>query len=107
MALILTLLLTAVFGTVGVYTGGGILSSILGGEYVYPVLDPRDVLTALGLIAVFSLFSPLKPALRVMLQKITHLLGRNQQQLFAVIEAVKAVRRTVLHHGHAAERKQV
>ncbi len=106
-ALILTLILTAIFGTVGVYTGGGILSSILGGEYIYPVLDPRDVLTALGLIAVFSLFSPLKPALRVMLQKITHLLGRRQQQLFAVIEAVKAVRRTVSHHGHAAERKQV
>ena len=89
-AMLFTLALAAVFGAVGLYVGNGVLNSLLGGEYVYPVLDPLDLVTALGLIGLFAFLAPLKPALRVTLQRITDLLARNQKQVFAIVELLKA-----------------
>jgi putative ABC transport system permease protein len=103
-ALALTLVLTLVFSLTGLFVGNGVLNSLLGGEYVYPVLDPLDVLFALGMIALFSLLAPLKPALRVTLQKITDLLARNQKQLFATVEAVRMAARHLVRRRNPERR---
>jgi putative ABC transport system permease protein len=94
-AFLLTLALVFVFSFTGVYMGDGVLNSILGGEYLFPALDLFDVLTALALIAVFSLIAPLKPALRVCLQKITDLLARNQKQSFAIAYLILMIARKI------------
>jgi putative ABC transport system permease protein len=100
-AALCTLVLTAVLGATGLFVGNGVLNSLLGGEYVYPAADPLDFLAALGLIGLCSLFSPLKPALRVTFQKITDLLARNQKQLFATVEIVRTAVHSILRRRTA------
>jgi ABC-type lipoprotein release transport system permease subunit len=90
-ALALSGVLAIVFGLTGIPTGPGPLASVIGGEFIFPVLYPVDVAVAFFAIAVFSLFASLKPGLRLCYQKITDLLNQDQKALFAVVEFLKRI----------------
>jgi ABC-type lipoprotein release transport system permease subunit len=88
-ALAVTLLLVLITSHSGIFVGNGVLTSLLGGEYIYPELDIADTLFAITLVAIFSLLAPAKPALRLCIQKITDLLAKNQKNLFAAVYGIK------------------
>jgi putative ABC transport system permease protein len=98
-ALVLSAILVTVFGLTGIYCGPGAIATVLGGEFVYPVLYPVDIVATFSVITVFSLFASLKPGLRLCYQKITDLLAQNQKALFAILEFGK---RLVKKHAFIA-----
>jgi putative ABC transport system permease protein len=78
-ALVITLFLVLIFGQTGIYIGQGAIAYALGGESIYPVFLFSDTGAALLILALFSIFAPLKPGLRLCYQKITDLLAQNQK----------------------------
>jgi putative ABC transport system permease protein len=98
-ALVISAVLVGVFGLTGIYCGPGAIAAVLGGQFVYPVLYPVDVVITFSAILMFSLFASLKPGSRLCFQKITDLLAQNQKALFTIVELLK---RLVRPHPHRA-----
>ncbi|MCL6590118.1 MAG: ABC transporter permease [Firmicutes bacterium] len=89
LALVITLFLVLIFGQTGIYTGPGAIAYALGGESIYPVFLFTDTFTALLVMALFSIFAPLKPGLRLCYQKITDLLAQDLKPGPAALRIIK------------------
>lgn len=90
-AFVLNILLVLLLENTGIYIGEGAVAYALGGESIYPVFIPSDVLSAMAIITLFSVFAPLKPGLRLCCQKITDLLAQNQKPLSAILSTISSI----------------
>lgn len=79
-----TIILVHFFGRTGIPIGKGAIAYILGGEKIYPKFIASDILPGLLIMACFSLFAPVKPALNLLYQSITNLLSQNQKPVSAI-----------------------
>lgn len=83
-AFVVNLLLILLLDANGIYIGKGAVAYALGGESIRPVFVFSDTFAALGIMAGFSLFAPLKPGLKLCYQKITDMLAQNQKPVSAI-----------------------
>ncbi|MDP4090205.1 MAG: FtsX-like permease family protein [Bacillota bacterium] len=90
-AYVLTIILVAVLSQIGIYIGKGTIAYVLGGESIYPLFVFTDTFTAIAIMTVFSLFSPLKPGLKLCFQKITDLLAQNQKPVSVPVALMKSL----------------
>jgi ABC-type lipoprotein release transport system permease subunit len=73
--------LTFALSRLGIYVGPGPASYILGGQYVYPAFRFTDLATAFAVIGAFALVAPLGPGRKLLRQKITDMLAKNQRRV--------------------------
>ncbi|RPJ07802.1 MAG: ABC transporter permease, partial [Spirochaetaceae bacterium] len=83
------LIFVLVAGYYGVYVGGFGFEYITGSQYLYPSLEPEDLVLSTTAIMIFSLFAPLKPTLRILMLRIPDLLAKNAKTVFVSFELLR------------------
>jgi len=85
LATILSILTISVLNTTGVYIGSEALQYVFAGPWLYPFLKGEDIMMMVIFLIVLALYAPLKPALRVIFQRITDLVGGTHRLIFPLI----------------------
>ncbi|WP_438432119.1 ABC transporter permease [Gorillibacterium sp. sgz500922] len=80
-ALIVAIPLVLILGHTGIYMGSGAITTILGGESVYPNLQIEDGIIAFLTISLFTMISSIGPGLKLCYQNITDLMLKRQRKI--------------------------
>lgn len=80
-ALIVVVPFALIVGHTGIYVGSGAITSVIGGENVYPMLKTGDVITAFLIITLFTIISTFGPGLKLCYQNITDLMLKRQRRI--------------------------
>jgi putative ABC transport system permease protein len=92
-ALAIGIAYVAVFGTTGIYVGGGPMSYALGNESFWPQFKMMDVVSGFIVILVFSIFATVGPALRLNFQPITDTIAKRFKKISPLRELMAERRR--------------
>ncbi|MDT8977364.1 FtsX-like permease family protein [Paenibacillus sp. chi10] len=80
-ALIMVVVLVLIVGNTGIYLGSGAITTVIGGERIYPVLKVGDTILAFLIITLFTIISSGGPGLKLCYQNITDLMLKRQRKI--------------------------